>query len=104
MSGLLTLYTSEAFYRLSGQIVTVKHRYVVQTDPKTIDGLLAEVWPEESRHWVRLLVYHQASPIAGEVQAYARYLSNLVWGHLSDFQTVAPAGATLDDLTKAACG
>jgi hypothetical protein len=78
--------------------------YAVQTDPKAIDGLLAEVWPEESRHRLRLLVYHQASPIAGEVLAYARYLSDLVWGHLGDFQTVAPAGATLDDLTEAACG
>jgi len=76
--------------------------YVVHGDPEAIDELLAEIWPEESYHALRLLVYHQASPIADQVQAYAQCLADLLGGHLTDFQATAEGDATLDDLIKAA--
>lgn len=79
-----------------------KRLYVVQADPVAIDGLLAEVWPEESRRRLRLLVYYQVSPIADQVRAYAQYLNDLLGGHLRDFQIVAAADATFNDLAKAA--
>jgi nucleotide-binding universal stress UspA family protein len=81
-----------------------KRLYVVQADPAAIDGLLVEIWPEETQNPLRLLVYHQASPIADQVQAYAQYLSDLLASYLSDFQTVAHADATFNNLTEAADG
>lgn len=78
--------------------------YVVQADPAAIDGLLAETWPEETHQALRLLIYHQASHIADEVQAYARYLSDMLNGNLSYFQTLARANDTFDNLTQAGCG
>lgn len=74
--------------------------YVVQADPTAIDGLLTEIWPEETQHVLRLLVHHQASPIADEVQAYAQYLADLLDGHLIDLQTAAGTDATFDDLVE----
>ncbi len=76
--------------------------YLVRADPIIIDGLLAETWPEERHHHLRLLVTYQDSPIAEQVQAYAQYLCDLLGGHLNDFQRLAPAGATFDDLVEEA--
>jgi len=76
--------------------------YVVHGDPEAIDELLAEIWPEESYHALHLLVYHQASPIADQVQAYAQCLADLLGGHLAEFQATTEEDATLDDLIKAA--
>jgi nucleotide-binding universal stress UspA family protein len=77
--------------------------YVVQADPAAIDGLLAETWPEETRHALRLLIYHQTSHIADEVQAYAQYLRGILDGDLSYFQTVSGANGSFDDLAQAWC-
>ncbi len=77
--------------------------YVVQGDSTAIDKLLAEVWPQETKDTLRLLVYHQASPIAGEVQSYAQYLSDLLGGQLNYLQTETKKEASLDDLVQASC-
>jgi nucleotide-binding universal stress UspA family protein len=77
--------------------------YIVQADPAAIDGVLAETWPEEARHALRLLVYHQTSHIADEVQAYAQYLSRILGSDLSYLQKVANADDSFDDLTHAGC-
>ncbi len=74
--------------------------YAVRADPETIDGLLAETWPEETQHSLSLLVYQQGSPIAEQVEAYAQYLHDLLGGHLSDFKATAASEATLDDLVE----
>jgi len=77
--------------------------YVVHGDAKAIDELLAEIWTEESYHTLRLLVYCQANSIAGQVQAYAQWLAELLGGHPTEFRTAAEGeDATLDDLVKAA--
>jgi nucleotide-binding universal stress UspA family protein len=78
--------------------------YIVKADASAIDRLLTQVWPEETRDPLRLLVYHQASPIAGEVQDYAKYLADLLDGHLIDFQMVASTDAAFSDLTQVAHG
>lgn len=74
--------------------------YIVQAAPQVIDSLLIEIWPEQADHPMRLLVYHQASPIADQVQAYAHYLSDLLGGQLTDFQRVAGPDATFEDLIE----
>jgi nucleotide-binding universal stress UspA family protein len=80
--------------------------YLVRADPATIDKRLAELWPAETqRPPLRILVYHQASPIADEVAAYAQYLGNLLHGQLSYSSTRQGAEISLDDLVKqAGCG
>lgn len=78
--------------------------YVVQSDRTAIDGLLAEIWPEETGHSLRLLVYYQDSPISGEVQTYAQYLSDLLDGDLRYFETGVEEVDTLADLTEAGRG
>jgi nucleotide-binding universal stress UspA family protein len=76
--------------------------YIVKADASAIDRLLTQVWPEETRDPLRLLLYHQASPVADEVQGYAKYLADLLDGHLIDFEIVAPTDATFCNLTQVA--
>jgi nucleotide-binding universal stress UspA family protein len=76
--------------------------YVVQGDQTAIDELLAELWPEAMCHALRLLVYHQASRLALEVQDYAHYLCELLDGHLSDFQDVMPPEGSFGDFVQEA--
>lgn len=73
--------------------------YIVRAAPETIDELLTQTWPEQTQHSLSLLVYSQASPVAGQVQAYAQYLSHLLGGHLSDFGA-AHSDATFDNLVQ----
>ena len=58
--------------------------YVVQGNQASIDEKLAELWPEQVNRELQLLVYHQASPMAAEVQAYAHYLNSLLHGRLTE--------------------
>lgn len=77
--------------------------YFVQANRSAIDRVLAEVWPEEIRDPLQLLVYHQDSPIVDTVQSYAQYLCNLLDGQISGFPMVASVDTTFKDLTQAAC-
>jgi nucleotide-binding universal stress UspA family protein len=76
--------------------------YVVQSDCTTIDSLLAEVWSEDTGQPLRLLAYHQASPIADQIQAFARHLSHLLGSRLSQLQTTTEEQASFEDLTRQA--
>lgn len=76
--------------------------YVVQGDCTTIDSLLSEVWSEGTGHPLRLLAYHQASPIADQLQAFARHLSHLLNSRLSQLATAAQEQASFEDLTRQA--
>jgi nucleotide-binding universal stress UspA family protein len=79
--------------------------FVVECNPTAIDELLTEIWPEESDHVLRLLVYHQASPIADQVQTYAQYLRDLLNGQLNYCQPDDSTDTKIDDLLEAAsCG
>jgi nucleotide-binding universal stress UspA family protein len=92
----------DAVARAAVEVALGAGLYVVRADPMVIDELLAEVWPEEIHSPLRLLVYCQASPISDQVQAYAQHLGDLLAGNLTDFQTVAAADITFNDLTEAA--
>ncbi len=74
--------------------------YVVQGDQATIDQKLAELWPEQVKHKVRLLVYHHASPIAEEVENYGRYLSDLLNGQFIESGRSGGQETTFDELVE----
>lgn len=74
--------------------------YVVQSDQLTIDERLAQLWPQEADHFLRLLVWHHASPNADEVQTYAQYVGNLLNGHLRDYHSLDKPEPTFSDLVK----
>lgn len=79
--------------------------YVVQADPVAIDRQLAEIWAQEVQlSSLRLLVYHQDSPIAEKITAYAQYLGQLLHGKLDFFHMPQNGKANLKDLAeKASC-
>jgi nucleotide-binding universal stress UspA family protein len=76
--------------------------YAVQGDPTTIDKLLAEIWAEETKQTLHLLAYHQAGPITGELQLYARYLADLLGGQLSQCQAGIESVPNFNDLAEQA--
>ena len=57
-------------------------------NPVAVDALLAEVWPEMLPRSPRLLVCAHASPVAGEVSAFAQALGRLLDAHVSTFSPV----------------
>jgi nucleotide-binding universal stress UspA family protein len=73
--------------------------YIVQSESSAIDSLLAEIWPEATRHSPRLLVYRPPSQGADQLYAYASYLVDLLGGDGADACTLARGDATLDELT-----
>jgi nucleotide-binding universal stress UspA family protein len=74
---------------------------VLQGDPATIDKQWIDPQPEESWHIpLHILVYHQSSPIAKEIETYARYLSNLLHGQLGYYQTEIKTNIHLNDLAE----
>jgi len=76
--------------------------YVVQSDPTVIDEQLAELWPAETGPRLQLLLYHHDSPDSTEIQAYARYLADLVRAELTDCRPADNAEITFDDLVEQA--
>jgi nucleotide-binding universal stress UspA family protein len=72
--------------------------YIVQSESTAIDSLLAEIWPEATHHSPRLLIYQSANDRTDQLQAYARYLVDLLGGDATDSCTIARCYATLDDL------
>jgi len=78
--------------------------YIVHSDSATIDNLLAEIWFGGTCHSSHVLIYHQASPIADQVQAYARHLSDMLGGTLADFQSAHEVDVAFDELIEAAYG
>jgi nucleotide-binding universal stress UspA family protein len=78
--------------------------YVVQSDCTKIDSLLAEVWSEDTGQPLSLLVYHQASPMPGQIQDFAQHLSDLLGSRLSHFQVASEEDASVDNLAEEASG
>jgi nucleotide-binding universal stress UspA family protein len=76
--------------------------YVVQSDPTAIDEQLAELWPAETGPTLRMLLYHHDSPNSAEIQAYARYLDDLLRARLIDCRSANSADVTFDDLVQQA--
>ena len=77
--------------------------HVIQGAPVVIDKRRAEAWLEKPQHTpLRLLIFHQASPIAGQVEAYAQYLSNLLEGQLSYYKSETRTNINLNDLAEQA--
>ena len=76
--------------------------YIVQGDQATIDQKLAELWPEQVNRTTRLLIYHQTSPIAAEVENYGFYLSNLLNGQLIESGRSGDQGSSLAELVEQA--
>lgn len=75
----------------------------VQVDEHAIDNLLAEVWSVQPP--LRMLVYHQDSPIADRVQAYAAYFGELLHGNVDTFSLPNQQSPSLAQLAEAAgCG
>jgi nucleotide-binding universal stress UspA family protein len=74
---------------------------VLQGNLVTIDKQRGDPQPEES-HYIslRILVYHQTSPIAKEIETYARYLSNLLDGQLTYYETETQANINFNDLAN----
>jgi nucleotide-binding universal stress UspA family protein len=72
--------------------------YIVQSESTAIDSLLAEIWPEATHHSPRWLVYPSANNGTDRLQAYARYLVDLLGGDGADSCTMARLDGTLDDL------
>ena len=76
--------------------------FVVQGDLTAIDEQLAELWPAEPSHSLRFLVSQGDSPVAAEIQAYARYLGQLLNAQLTDCRGADRAETTFDDLIEGA--
>ena len=74
--------------------------FVVQGDPVAIDEQLIELWPAEASHRLRFLVSHRDSPIAEEIQAYARYLGDLLKAQLTDSMGADRPETTFDELAE----
>jgi nucleotide-binding universal stress UspA family protein len=69
---------------------------VVQSDPKTIDTLLAAIWSEEIKHHMDVLVYAFPSTEAEGLQTYARRVADLLDARVS----CVNASGALDALTR----
>jgi nucleotide-binding universal stress UspA family protein len=76
--------------------------YVVQSDSTVIDEQLAELWPAEAGLTLRMLLYHHDSPNSAEIQAYARYLGDLLRAQLTDCRSTNSADVTFDNLVEQA--
>lgn len=76
--------------------------YVVQGDQTTIDQKLAELWPNEVNPEARLLLYHQASPIAEEIKSYGLYLSDLLNGQLIEVSRTGNQQSSMAELVEQA--
>ncbi len=76
--------------------------YVVQSDPTAIDEQLAALWSAETGQRLQLLLYHHDSPYSAEIQAYARYLGDLLRAQLTDCRSTDDAEVTFDDLVEQA--
>jgi hypothetical protein len=73
--------------------------YPVRASPTTIDKLLNTVWP------LKLLVYHQDSPISQAVYHYAQHLANILPGQLNSYQPDPGKNCSIRELIEvAACG
>jgi nucleotide-binding universal stress UspA family protein len=73
--------------------------YIVQSETTAIDSLLAEIWPEATHHAPRLLVHQSANNGTDQLQAYARYMADVLGGAGADSCTIARSDATSDDLS-----
>ena len=74
-----------------------KQPWLIQDNPATLDKQRAK----ESRHIsLRMLVYHQNSPISKEIEVYARHLSNLLDGQLTYYVTETQANINFNDLAN----
>lgn len=76
--------------------------YLVQSDSTTIDEQLAELWPAEAGLRLRLLLYHHHSPNPAEIEAYARYLEELLQAQVTDCRPANNTDVTFDDLVEQA--
>ena len=72
--------------------------FLIQGDPVAIDEQLAELWPAEASHCLRFLVSRSDSPIADEIEAYARYLGELLKAQLTDCTGADRTETTFDEL------
>jgi len=76
--------------------------FVVQSDLIAIDEQLAELWPAEAGHTLRFLVCHNDSPSSEQIQAYGRYLGELLNAQLTDYGETDRTETTFEDLIEGA--
>lgn len=70
---------------------------LIQDNPATIDKQQAREFQHIS---LKILVYHQNSPISREIEIYARYLSNLLDGQLTYYATEIQTNVNFNDLAN----
>ena len=96
----MTLTISRPSKEKAGEKTSIglkKQPCLIQGNPATIDKQRAK----ESQHIsLQILVYHQSSPISREIETYARYLSNLLDGQLTYYETEAQTNINFNDLAN----
>ena len=79
--------------------------YVVKGNQSTIDQQLAEIWPDVVLHEsLKILTYHQDSPISNDVKRYAEYVGSMLNGQLAYFQLGQTHADFKDLVEQASCG
>ena len=76
--------------------------YVVHAEPAAIDRLLTEIWSKGALAPLRLLVYHQSSPLNEELEAYAQFLGDLLGAELTYFQASGQPDTSIHGLIEEA--
>lgn len=74
--------------------------HTAESNPEAIDALLAQVWPQMTRHPLRLLVCIHASPVAETISAFAQALAELLDAQLSQYSPVIEAAVACDALPQ----